>query len=372
MKKILVFVNDFTIGGVTSLIQDIYRNLDRNEYRISFVRTVGAVYDFETEVIKNGDKIYCIENEMLNRIPLLNYAVRKNNMVKKVCEAIGDEKYDIAYIHANAAYAVPSAKKLGIPNIIMHVHEAVSDFNGNENKSKITSFVWKNRVKMYNKLVDYKLGDSKKACIAKFGEGVVNDPKMMVVNPPINMEKFNPDAYNQEEVERNFQVSKDSFNMLHVGRLCAVKNQKFLIDILKEMKKKRSTALYIVGDGDADKKLLMEYARDLGVFDDVHFLSGNTTPGIYKLMDCSLLPSFSEAFGMTAVESQLMGVPCFVSENVPEDVDAGMCSFLELNKGAKVWAEKILEYDYENAMIDSEKIKNFDINYTLKKLEEIF
>jgi hypothetical protein len=60
----------------------------------------------------------------------------------------------------------------------MHTHEAVSDFNGNEKKSKITEFVWKNRVKMYNKLVDHKLGDSKKACIAKFGDNVVNDKKI--------------------------------------------------------------------------------------------------------------------------------------------------------------------------------------------------
>lgn len=372
MKRILVFVDSFNVGGVTSLIQDIYRNLDRSKYSIDFVRPDWNRNDFDNEVISNGDKIYYIENEGLGRIPVINYAVRTKHMADKICKAVGNEKYDVAYIHANMAYAVPAAKKLGISNIVMHVHEAVSDFNGNENKSKITSFIWKNRVKMYNKLATHKLGDSKKACIAKFGAGVVNDKAMLVVNPPINMQKFSPDAYNLEEIEKEFSVSKDSFNMIHVGRLCAVKNQKFLIDILKEAKKIRETALYIVGNGDADKKALTEYAQELEVLKDVHFLAGNTTPGIYKLMDCSLLPSFSEAFGMTAVESQLMGVPCFVSENVPEDVDAGMCSFIELSKGAKYWAEKILEYDYENTSVDGEKVKNFDINYTLKKLEEIF
>ena len=372
MKKILIFVTNFAVGGVTSLIQDIYRNLDRSKYEIAFVSQDGNRSSFDEEIIDAGDKIYYIKNEQLNNIPVINYTIRKKHMIKKVCTAVGKDKYDVAYIHANAMYAVPAAKRLGIPKIIMHVHEALSDFNGNENKSKIIRLIWNDRVKMYNRLVDHKLGDSKRACIAKFGEGVVDDKAMMVVNPPINMQKFNPEAYNSQEIDKEFNISKDSFNMIHVGRLSGVKNQKFLIDILKEMKEKRKAALYIVGDGDAVKKMLMEHAQKLGVLENVHFLAGNTTPGIYKLMQCSILPSFSEAFGMVAVESQLMGVPCFVSENVPEDVDAGMCSFIELGKGAKFWAEKILEYDYKNAALDGEKARNFDINYTLKKLEEIF
>lgn len=372
MKEVLVFVDSFTFGGVTSLIQDIYRNLDRSTYRMSFVRTDSCRNEFDDEVIANGDKVYYIKTEVLTRIPVINYAIRKKHMIKKVCDAIGNDKYDVAYIHANAAYAVPAAKKLGIPKIIMHSHEAVSDFNGNEKNSCITNLLWKRRVKMYNKLVDHKLGDSKKACIAKFGENVVNDKAMMVVNPPINMQKFNPDSYDTKVVKEEFGFSEDCFNMIHVGRLCAVKNQKFLIDILKEMNKTTKTALYIVGEGDADKKMLAEYATTSGVGEDVHFLPGNTTPGIYKLMKCSLLPSFSEAFGMTAVESQIMGVPCFASTNVPEDVDVGMCLFIDLDKGAKYWAQKILQYDYKSAGINIEKKSQFDINSIIITLERIF
>ena len=372
MKNILVFVNSFNLGGITSLIQDIYRNLDRDKYSISFVRPDWNRNAFDEEVLANKDKVYYIQWEKLNRIPVINYITRRNNLVKKICKAVGKDKYDVAYIHANAAYAVPAAKKLGIPKIIMHSHEAVSDFNSNENKSKITRFIWNRRVNMYNKFVDYKLGDSKKACIAKFGDGVVNDPNMMVVNPPINMQKFNPETYNAPEIEKEFGVKKDAFNMIHVGRLCAVKNQSFLLDVLKEMNQKTKTDLYIVGEGNPDKQQLIEYSKKLGVIDNVHFLAGNTTPGIYKLMKCSLLPSFSEAFGMTAVESQIMGVPCFASTNVPEDVDAGMCSFIDLSLGAKLWADKIFEYNYQGAKIDAEKIKGFDINNIIKTLEKIF
>lgn len=372
MKKILVFVNSFNFGGITSLIQDIYRNLDRSKYRVSFVRPDWNRNAFDEEVLSNGDKVYYIESEKLNRIPLINYIVRTKHMIKKVCKAVGKDQYDVAYIHANAYYAVPSAKKIGIPKIIMHSHEAVSDFNGNEKKSQITNLIWKNRVRMYNRLVDYKLGDSKKACIAKFGENVVSDQNMMVVNPPINMEKFNPSAYSADDIPCEVDTEKNTFNMVHVGRLCAVKNQKFLIDILSEIIKVKDSNLYIVGEGDSDKEMLTQYAMKKGVSEKVTFLKGDTSPAIYKVMNCSLLPSFSEAFGMVAVESQLMGVPCFASTNVPDDVDTGMCSFLDLSLGAKEWATKILEYNYNDARLDIEEKDRFDINNIIKTLEKIF
>lgn len=368
MKKILVFVNSFNYGGITSLIQDIYRNLDRTKYRMSFVRPDWNRNEFDQEVISNGDKVYYIENENLGRIPVLNYGIRQRNMVKKVVSAVGKDTYDTAYIHANADYSVPAANALGIKNIIMHSHEAIGDFKGNENQSKITARVWKNRVKMYNKLVSHKLGDSVKAITAKFGDGVVADPKMMVVHPPINMEKFNPDNYGENE----FNIATDVFNMIHVGRLCAVKNQKFLIDILSEIVKIKDSHLYIVGEGDSDKAVLTAYAKEKGVADKVTFLKGDTSPSIYKVMNCSLLPSFSEAFGMVAVESQLMGVPCFASSNVPTDVDAGMCTFIDLNKGAEHWAEVIVGYDYTNAKLDKEKTREFEIDHIINKLEGIF
>lgn len=287
-------------------------------------------------------------------------------MIAKIKKTIGNEKFDTAYIHANAMYCVPAARALRIKNIIMHSHEAVSDFSGNEKKSVITACIWNKRVRMYNKLVTHKLGVSDKAIVAKFGE-TTTDSNVMVVHPSINMDKFNPDNYGENELN----ITTDKFNMIHVGRLCAVKNQSFLIDILEEISKIKKSHLYIVGEGDKDKEKLIDYAEGKGVADKVTFLKGDTSPAIYKAMDCSLLPSFSESFGMVAVESQLMGVPCFVSTNVPKDVDAGMCTFVDLEKGAEYWAKEILDYDYANAKLDKEKTRQFEIGYIIEKLEGI-
>lgn len=369
MKKILVFVNSFNYGGVTSLIQNIYRNLDHSKYKISFLRLNWNINDFDREVIANGDKVYYIENEGLGRVPVLNYYIRQKHMIAKIKKAVGKERFDTAYIHANAVYCIPAAKALGIKNIIMHSHEAVSDFNGNEKKSKLMGYIWNRRMNMYNRLVNFKVGVSNKAIIAKFGEKVINDSNVMVVYPSINMERFNPEIYGNGDC---FDINSNTFNMIHVGRLSPVKNQSFLIDILDETEKIRDAHLYVVGEGDKDKEKLTNYAKEKGVGDKITFLAGDTSPEIYKKMNCSLLPSFSESFGMVAVESQLMGVPCFASTNVPEDVNAGMCTFIDLEKGAKHWAEEILAYDYDNTFLDKEKTREFEIGYIIKKLEGIF
>lgn len=370
MKKILVFMNSFNFGGITSLMQDIYRSIDKDEYYMSFIRLNWNINSFDDEIVSNGNKVYYYDNESLGKMPIINYIVRRKHMVKRICGAVGDDKYDIAYIHANAGYCVPAAKKLGIPKIIMHSHEGISDFGGNEKKSVIISLIWKNRLRMYNRLVDYKVGDSKKACIAKFGERVVNDPAMRIIHPPINIEKFTSSKYNRDSVIKEFGIDISKFNMIHVGRLSNVKNQPFMVDILSEMLKTRPCNLYIIGDGDSSA--IIKRAKELNVENNLFMLPGNTSAGIYTAMDCSLLPSFSEAFGMVAVESQLMGVPCFASTNVPEDVNIGMCTFIDLNSSAAEWSRMICGYDYKNNAIDTNAARNFDVNCTIQNLKELF
>ncbi len=372
MTRILVFVNSFNLGGITSLLQDIYRNLDRSRFSMSFIRPDRNRNAFDEEVKANGDFVFYYENESLGQIPVVNYTIRKHHMVKKVCNALKDAPaFDVAYIHSNHSYCLPAAKKLKIPKIVMHTHEAVSDFNGNEEKSTLIRYIWNRRVKMYNRLADYKLGDSQKACIAKFGPQVIHDPAMQVIHPPINMEKFNPTAYDRAAALAQFHIDPEKINLVHIGRLCGVKNQPFLIDVLSSVLQTKAAHLYIVGDGEAQKQALIAYAKEKGVLEHICFLPGNTNiPLLLTAMDISLLPSFSEAFGMVAVESQLMGVPCIASANVPKDVDVGMCRFLPIDQGAQDWADTIVENAWGQLL--PEKRKQFEIGYILEQLSAIF
>lgn len=368
MKEILFFLDNFDTGGVTSVIQNIYRNIDRTKYSIDFVRRNTNINEFDNEVKRSGNTVFYYEDCGLNKIPIWNYKRRQLFISKQVVDWVkaSGKRYDVIHIHANPIIGLYLAKKLDIRIRIMHAHEAVSDFGDNITQSKLIFSIWKNRQKHYNEWATVKAGDSLKACVVKFGPEVVNDSKMVVLYPPVDMNRFNPQNYTYPD-----SGSHDGFNIIHVGRLNPVKNQQFMIDILAEINKKREADLYIVGEGRLMESL-QQHACELNVLNHVHFLPGNTSPGLYTRMNCSLLPSFSEAFGMVAVESQLMGVPCFASTNVPTDVDIGMCTFLDLEIGAAKWAEAIMEYDYKHCTLNQKQKKEFDIETLLSKLERIY
>lgn len=370
MKNILMFLDNFDTGGVTNVVRGIYRHLNPENYCIDFVRRNGEKTDFDEEVSSRGNKIYYYTDCGLGKIPVWNYKHRQLFIARQVIRQIRDsgKRYDVIHIHANPIIGLYIGVKLRIPVRIMHTHEAIPDFGENINRSRISAMIWKNRQRCYNNWATVKAGDSKKACCVKFGSAVQNDPKMVVLHPPIDMQRFSPASYDDQQLQ-TYNVDPDAFNMIHVGRLNPVKNQKFMIDVLAQISRTKKACLYMVGDGTL-KGELEQYTREKGV--NVQFLPGNTTPGLYKRMNCSLLPSFSEAFGMVAVESQLMGVPCFASTNVPEDVDIGMCEFLNLKDGAEKWAEAILSYDYKNASVDEKKKVMFDVMQQMETLCAIY
>ncbi|MBQ3020237.1 MAG: glycosyltransferase [Clostridia bacterium] len=368
MKRILVFVNHFKVSGVTSVVQNIYRGVDKTKFCMDFVRKNVDINSFDEEVVADGNQVFYYNDCPLNKIPILNYKMQQIKIAKQILRQIRGIRYDAIHIHANPIIGLYVGKKANIPVRIMHTHEAIPDFGDNINKSWVTRAIWRHRQKKYNQWATVKAGDSLKACKVKFGENVVDDPKVCVLYPPVDMIKFNPATYGEEtEVEKSINTS--AFNMIHVGRLNPVKNQAFLIDILSEMNKIRESDLYIIGNGE-QKDALLSYARLKGVESKFHLLPPDASPAIYRKMNCSLLPSFSEAFGMVAVESQLMGVPCFASTNVPNDVDIGMCQFIDLSKGAEEWAKQIYLFDYINACVSPNKKNAFTVQNLLEKLEE--
>lgn len=363
-------MNSFNVGGVTNVVKEIYRGIDKTKYKIDFVRCDTNLNDFDKEVLDNGDKIYYYKPVFLNKIPFYNYYKQRKAITKQILAQIKGEKYDVIHVHANANIGLYVGKKAKIPVRILHFHEAVPDFGDNVNKSFITKTIWKNRQKKYNRWATVKAGDSLKACKVKYGEKVVSGPKLCVLYPPIDFNKFNPKNYDKNAVIKKYGIDESAFNILHVGRLTPVKNQKFIIDVLKEISDTKKAKVYFVGDGECKNELIL-HAEKLGVKDAVEFLPPDTSPDIYLGMNCSLLPSFSEAFGMVAVESQLMGVRCFCSTNVPSDVDVGGCEFLDLSLDVKIWVEKILAKKEEIAL-DKDRVALFKIESLLKTIENLY
>ena len=153
MKRILVFVHSFDVGGVTNVVKAIYNGLNKEEYKVDFVRKRTELTSFDEQVVSDGNKVYYFDDIPLNKIPFFNYYKKRKVIAKQILKQIKNVKYDVIHVHANASIGLYVGIKANIPVRIMHFHEAIPDFGDNINKSKISNLIWKSRQKKYNKYI---------------------------------------------------------------------------------------------------------------------------------------------------------------------------------------------------------------------------
>lgn len=110
---------------------------------------------------------------------------------------------------------------------------------------------------------------------------------------------------------------------------------------VKEYNESKNIKLLIVGDGLLRNDML-NYATKKDLVEDVIFVGiQKYTAPWYSAMDCFVLPSLYEGFGIVCIEAQASGLPCFVSENVSSEVNfANRVKYLTISKISN-WADSI-------------------------------
>jgi len=116
--------------------------------------------------------------------------------------------------------------------------------------------------------------------------------------------------FNKSKVRKENKSSSNSEpKYIYVGRLIAIKNLKFLIDVFNKINK----PLTIVGSGilEADlKKQANSNIRFTG------FVNNNEVNKLYESNDVFILPSISEPWGLVVEEAIYYGLPVLVSDAV--------------------------------------------------------
>lgn len=189
-----------------------------------------------------------------------------------------------------------------------------------------------------NRCCTHRFGVTQNAADYVFGKG----KGVPIKNPTVDFEKFDPEKYPQ--------TNDGKIHLLMVGSYSSRKNQKFAVDILHELKKTQPGAtLTYVGYPRSPKDTylpeLKENVQRLNLDDSVTFLPQDADiPAVMAKSTFLLIPSLQEGLPNVALEAQKMGLPCFVSTDVSDDCDCGICTFLPLDQGAKYWADAISAY----------------------------
>jgi glycosyltransferase involved in cell wall biosynthesis len=166
-------------------------------------------------------------------------------------------------------------------------------------------------LKKYQKIVAVS-SLTKKSLIEVFPE--IRD-KIISIPNGIDLKPF--DIKESKEKLRKKLNLPEGILVINIGRLIPFKNQKFLIEVAKEIDKPNFYIL-IIGDGEEyenlknliEKENLQNRVKLLG------FISSDKIPYYLKASDIFLFPSLKEGFGIVVLEAMASGLPVVIFKDI--------------------------------------------------------
>jgi D-inositol-3-phosphate glycosyltransferase len=217
------------------------------------------------------------------------------------------------------------------------------------------------------------------------------DPnRVRVVHPGVDLDVFIPG--NQNSARKDLDLSADAIVLLFVGRIQPLKAPDVLIQaaaqILKRNPELRSRLVVAICGGPSGSGLerpdaLVTLATELGVSDVVKFVPPTSRAELVKWFQAAsvcVVPSYSESFGLVAIEAQACGTPVIAARvgGLPTAVRDGISGVLVDGHEAATWANQIIEVVTNNelrAKLSAGAIShasNFGWGHTTDKLITVY
>ncbi len=329
VRRVLHVVGAMNRAGTETMLMNIYRNIDREKIQFDFISysQQDAHYDYEIKAL--GGRVIKLS---------------KSQSIKQLVDAIKKYgPYDAIHSHTlfHCGIANLAGKIAGIKTRIAHAHTTLDRSDSLARKLYI-----KTMRTVITASSTHLLACSQQAGHYLYGNKSIDGGTYQYFPNLIDYKQFlkgNREKVIQFKAEQGLS---ESLVIGHIGRFMEAKNHHFLLEIMKEMLKKRlDIKLLLVGDGDLRKEIeekarkegLESYIRFVGIRSDIETMLHS--------MDVFVFPSIYEGLGLVLLEAQATGTPCIVSEAIqPEaDLKLGLITRLSLSDGAKEWADRIIK-----------------------------
>ena len=146
-----------------------------------------------------------------------------------------------------------------------------------------------------------------------------NPSSVDVVHPGVDLSLFTPG--DQQAARTRLNIENDAHLLLFVGRIQPLKAPDLLLyaaaDMIAANPALRARLLVVIAGGPSGTGIdrptsLLELALELGISDLVRFeppADRETLATWFRAADLTVVPSYSESFGLVAIESQACGTP---------------------------------------------------------------
>ncbi|HEY1530237.1 MAG TPA: glycosyltransferase [Galbitalea sp.] len=184
--------------------------------------------------------------------------------------------------------------------------------------------------------------------------------RLWVIPPGVDTELFSPDrARNDAAVRARLGLPANRPLLVLAGRVQPLKDQELGIRILAELAMVSPAPLLVIAGEATDpayRERLTQAAIMRRVEDDVRFvgaLERETLADLFAAAECTLVTSYSESFGLVALESAASGTPvvAYRSSGLVESVRDGESGYLLERRDPADWAAAILAHRADGARV---------------------
>ena len=355
--RVLQIVTYMGYGGLETMLMNYYRNIDRDKVQFDFLVHRNFVTDYDREIESLGGRIY--------RLPRLNPL--DIGYLKKLDSFFADHKeYRIVHSHLDCMSGIPLkyAAKNGIHVRIAHAH--------NSSQTKDYKYLAK---KVFMRSIP-KYATELFACGHEAGKWMFGSIEFTVLNNAIDAERYAYDEKKRKEIRAELNIPENALVIGHVGRFAPPKNHTFIVDLFDRITKMRNdSVLLLVGDGDL-KAGIEEKVKKLGLSDKVVFTGlRSDVDRLLQAMDVFLFPSVYEGLPLSIIEAQAAGLPCLISDKVPDECRITDCvQQLSLDDPIEIWIQAVLNAGGTERKETLTLIRNagYDIKTNAVKLQDYY
>lgn len=361
MKLLIINTNSITANGVTGVIFNTLRSIEKQDMQVDLISVNIPEESYTKEIQSYGGRIICFGEQLRTCKPI--------EYIKKLTRFIKDGNYDAVHAHGNShtlAFEMIAAKLAECPVRIAHSHNTQC-----------------NSVLLHRLLtLPFNLSCTHRiACGDAAGKWLFGKKPFFVANNGICVERYRFNGAARENIRNALDIPSACKLIGHVGAFTRQKNHEFLLETFGWLLKKEKTAkLLLVGEGE-----LLEQAKSraeqLQISDHVIFAGKKDNPELYlSACDLFVMPSLHEGLPLVLIEAQTNGLQCIVSDAVTREADkTGLLTFMPLELGAEKWAEEIEKITINDdrtreSQIAAERIKEcgYDISEEAARLKEYY
>jgi glycosyltransferase involved in cell wall biosynthesis len=366
MPKVLRIINRLNLGGPT------YNTSLLTKFMSSDFDTL-LVSGLKLDSEESSDfiaKEYNIKPIYINDMHRSINIFKDYKAYKQLRKIIKDFKPDIVHTHAAKSGALGrlAAYHENIPIIIHTFHGHVFHSYFNKFKSFIFILIERFLAKISTKIIAISNLQKNELC-KKYK--ICNSNKIMVIPLGFELKKFQLNKVKNRKIFRKkYQIKDDEIAIGIIGRLTAIKNQKYFLNAYKWLINNTEFKIraFIIGDGE-DRLMLEKFARDINLnftthVDKIHnkelcFTSWEKKIEIVNAgLDIVTLTSLNEGTPVSLIEAQ-------AANNIVVSTNVGGISDIIIENKTGLLADKKDYHDFGKQL--KKVIENESLKKTMSK-----